>query len=505
MAKDTTTIPQKTVWDANEEAEEVFHAPIDDADYIDLFDAAKDGDISRLDQVLKNPSIKINARHPVREDSRAALQIAASNGHADAVQLLLDHGADMSQRGSKGISALVDAASGEHVRTVATLLDAGAKENLQLRCERISWEREIFYAFRNVLRYKTTVNSQAIATLELLLDAGADVNAPLEPNYDDKLIHTAASLKSIKLIEFLIDRGALLPSDIIGQTDNYDMVNFLLELATKAVPGCSLDIISGLRTAACAGNLQTVRLLLMYADEADIRNNQGMIVRAAVAGHVDVVDCLIDHGFHVDASSDERSRARTPLIAVCHGNDSVDLPIETSMVSRLIERGADVTLQDLDGNTALHFAAYWGTPAIIQILLDAGADPSIQNRNGNTPLIRLCSEFSGFTQTDDLFPRIESLKLITRQMKNVNAQNDKKDTALHTLTGIGRARPIISDHFNGARLLIEKGADLNIRNNYGWTPGDIFKAKAGENVFREYAYGTSPYRYVYAMLCDIYA
>ena len=56
------------------------------------------------------------------------------------------------------------------------------------------------------------------------------------------------------------------------------------------------------------------------------------------------------------------------------------------MVELLIQRGAEVNLQDSDGNTALMHAAYWNRPAVVRRLLRAGADTAARSASGKTAL-----------------------------------------------------------------------------------------------------------------------
>lgn len=478
---------------------------------MELSEAASHGNVGLLRQLLTSSTIDINARYfdsndeyPDDKGHRTALQIAASNGHTNAVQLLIKHGADISLRSSEGQSTLMAAASGEHAPTVKVLLDTGFREEPQPQFRGISWEDDILQALYAVLQEKERVTPQAIATLELLLDAGADVNESLNSPWDKKLIHTATALKSIELIQLLVDRGAYLPFDILEKTDDYNVIAFLLRLATKSIPKPLLDNSTGITTAACAGNLQTLELLLMYADKADIQSDQTALVRGAAAGHTDVVSCLLDHGYDINFSSDKFFRGGTPLTAACRGDNRLSSSrADANMVSMLLERGASIRHQDLDGNTALHFA-YWTTPSIVHILLHAGADPSTKNSSGNTPLSTLCAEFSGFRYVDDLSSLITSLNLISSEkIDSVNTVNKKGETALHVLSGFGhRARPITSGHFDWPGLLIERGADLRMRNRNGETAGELFARSGCEQVMQSYMYGDSRYRYACLCLFD---
>ena len=61
-------------------------------------------------------------------------------------------------------------------------------------------------------------------------------------------------------------------------------------------------------------------------------------------------------------------------------------------VSRLLQQdGIDVDAAQVDGTTALHWAAYGGDAELAALLLDAGAEPDAVNRNGSTPLALACA------------------------------------------------------------------------------------------------------------------
>ena len=56
-------------------------------------------------------------------------------------------------------------------------------------------------------------------------------------------------------------------------------------------------------------------------------------------------------------------------------------------VARLIERGAEVDVQDSEGDSALLGAALRGNAKIVQMLLAKGANPNVQNKVGGTALM----------------------------------------------------------------------------------------------------------------------
>lgn len=121
---------------------------------------------------------------------------------------------------------------------------------------------------------------------------------------------------------------------------------------------------------------------------------------AALNGHQDVIELLVDRGADLEARDDEFNA--TPISwANEKGNMSVvhNLSDRGALVS--IDRAAAFGLVDLireyiaDGTenlnvvggfgTPLHEAALWGYPEIVELLLQNGADPTIPNVDGRTP------------------------------------------------------------------------------------------------------------------------
>ncbi|MEM7655860.1 MAG: ankyrin repeat domain-containing protein, partial [Bacteroidota bacterium] len=59
------------------------------------------------------------------------------------------------------------------------------------------------------------------------------------------------------------------------------------------------------------------------------------------------------------------------------------------------ERGADRNAVNVDGNTALHFAAFNSQVKAIKVLMNLQADPSILNQLGETYLQGLNEGYKG--------------------------------------------------------------------------------------------------------------
>ena len=125
-----------------------------------------------------------------------------------------------------------------------------------------------------------------------------------------------------------------------------------------------------------------------------------------------------------------------------------------SVVTALLDRGADLEATTWDGVTALHLAAAGGHHAVIATLLDRGAKIYLAGeRHGDTPLHRAVG--SG---------NIDAITLLLNRGAPLAA--DKYGyTPLHTAAASG--------HVNVASLLISRGAELTAVNDEGKTALDV--------------------------------
>jgi ankyrin repeat protein len=76
------------------------------------------------------------------------------------------------------------------------------------------------------------------------------------------------------------------------------------------------------------------------------------------------------------------SHGRTPLIWAADRG-------QLSAVEILLAKGAEINAQDIEGQTALHYATVCEQEAVAKYLAEHGADAKIADKEGTTPL-KLC-------------------------------------------------------------------------------------------------------------------
>ncbi|CAH4035175.1 unnamed protein product [Pieris brassicae] len=125
--------------------------------------------------------------------------------------------------------------------------------------------------------------------------------------------------------------------------------------------------------------MRVIRFLLAAGCDPNLQGPEGMTAlhMAAQHGGVDVCTLLIEGGGHVDA---KEQGGWTPLVRAaenCH----------PQVVRLLIQRGADASSTDCEGNGVIHWCALSGDGASLQLLLDAAPHVvNTANAHADTPL-----------------------------------------------------------------------------------------------------------------------
>ena len=184
-------------------------------------------------------------------------------------------------------------------------------------------------------------------------------------------------------------------------------------------------------------------------------------------------------------------------IGFVHGDNSDLLKAaesnDTNTVNAMLLDGADVSVTQTDGATALHWAAYWNEIDLAAKLLEAGSEINAKNELGVAPLSIAC--------------RNGSLAMVTTllaQGADPLTEEPSGETALMTCARTGSAGAVIQllagganpnaletnsgqsalmwaasgGHTSAVRALIEAGANTNAQSRGNFSPL-MFAARAG--------------------------
>ena len=428
----------------------------------------------------------------------SAVADAAMNGKKDELRSLLKAKVDVNIPQIDGTTALHWTVQADDLEMTDLLIRAGARVAAATR--------------EGVMPLELAALNGSARMLEMLVKAGADVNAPLDSSGATALMMASRSGRT-DAIKFLLDSGARIEAkETWGDTTalmwavsqgNRAAVQLLIDRGadvnarSKFVPSATgrgfegaspvsprpnqpiEENASGLLTplmfAAREGDLETARLLVAAGAQVNALGGDGKnaLALAIFNGGYDVASFLIDS--HADVNQADAQRF-TPLFWAVDRRNMETAPnfpwVVTAdplpLIKKLLDAGANVNVvinntpraRMRDGSprivfaTALMRAAFSGDIELVKLLLAHGADPKIISKDSETALMAACGTgfIPGYSKGRTPAERLEVVKLLIELGINVNDADDYGITALMVAANLGDV-PII-------QYLVDKGADL---------------------------------------------
>ncbi|WP_265028006.1 ankyrin repeat domain-containing protein [Wolbachia endosymbiont (group A) of Calamotropha paludella] len=447
------------------------------------------------------------------------LHFAVQEGNLDMVRFLLDEGVDTESQDKDNKKPLHLAVDANRLSVVKLLLDRGASVNVtdmnsQTPLGLATKGNMIEILKKAELDQGLLINARG-GNLDKVKDLIAQ-GANLETN-DNTALHNACSNGHLKVVEYLIDKGASLkaknkdgkiPLELAEQKGYTDIVEILkqtqlnldreLLIAVEKEDlgkvkdnirrGANVNAQSRLGWASVfwaiqKNNLNIVKLLVNNGADINAKDNESWMPLhwAVQLGSLDVVKYFVERGANINAlTADGRTSLELAVQKNCvdtieflkKAQLDLDKGLLTAVqdgdlnkVEGLANRGASLDTKDNNDWTLLHFAASSNKFDIVKFLLDKNANIKAKDVYGNTPL-------HVAAQYDSKLEIVEFL--LDKNASGINDVNNNGSTPLHVATQGNKPSTV--------KLLLNRGARIEVKDSRNRTPLDLAKQEGYTNI-----------------------
>lgn len=392
-------------------------------------------DLLTLDrlQSLINSGADVNAKG---EDGMTLLMLATISGNTDVIKLLLNAGADVNAKERHGYTPLLLAAeAASNPEVIKVLLNAGA----DLKATNNNGITLLMLAAQR--------NSNP-EVIKALLDAGADVYAR---KYGKTVKDYAAENKNsaiLKAIENKILEDKPIPGGVMERFFNESLT---FEKTTNPQ--------EAIQKAREAVTLDKIQKLINSGENINAKgkyNYTVLMMAAARSDNPEVIKALLNAG------ADVKARHENGMTALMFASRNTDNP---EVVRLLLNAGSDVKAKDHTDRTAKNYAEKFNSnKEIVKILTEAEMN-KLSVKEFLAEVVKMLRDTKSPREVAQKLNGVitaERVKSLIASGEDIDTRGERGVTLLMVLTAANNPKII--------KLLLEAGADVNAKNEYGYTP-----------------------------------
>tara|TARA_Y100000389_G_scaffold204972_1_gene261459 strand:- start:15785 stop:18763 length:2979 start_codon:yes stop_codon:yes gene_type:complete len=307
-----------------------------------------DNNINVMTNIIANYPQIIN--YTIGDEGDYLLHAAATIGSNDAINVLLDNGANINQLNLSNNTAL----------DLSRLHKNNSSYKLLAQRGNIKTSNNVKYYIKGgsiipLTEYNTIIKIILSADIDTLKSLLSKYRVNLNDRFLSKDRYSgwtplilATYMTNTNIMELLINNGASLNTSVSNKV--------FLKTGKKAI-----------HIAVEEGCLDCIRILLKYT------NNQRLLV------------------------NDTDFRGNTPLFNVCDFNKNFMKPSTDTcnkIINILIDAGSEIDFTNNQNETALHYAILGQKYEVMKLLISKGSNIEIQDNEGDTPLILATKQHS---------------------------------------------------------------------------------------------------------------
>mmetsp|Transcript_14721 Transcript_14721/g.23807 ORF Transcript_14721/g.23807 Transcript_14721/m.23807 type:complete len:897 (-) Transcript_14721:44-2734(-) len=446
-----------------------------------LMNAAENGSVPTLKAILEHVNDPNYVNH-MSNTGFTALIIASFHGHADAVEYLIDAGANVDQVHDNKVTALMYASAAGHLEAMKVLIAKGADlefkhtnggtalleastggmyESIKLLVE--SGSNVDFMDDDGVNPLMAIASQGSIDSQTFILDQLKKTKSEKElTEYINLFAHSggsavmfAAAGGHVECAKQLMELGADITAVARNKPGYVEKLNKMIEEGQVQEDEPHVDGLTAIHVAAQGGHLEMVKVLIEAGVESSLGHlddaGRSPLVLAVQGNYGEVASVLVEAG----------SDPNTPYVD--DEGDEHNLLFDAIMVENeefallLIEKGAELYYTDDKKVSTLLQSSHRGLSQVVKALLEKHAGKGgkvdfvdLASEDGITPLIAAASEGN-----------VECVKLLLEAKADVNAKDKDGTNSLMAASARG--------HLDVVSALLGAGANVNEQNADGHT------------------------------------